>query len=1144
MAHMQARGRQSVAAGGDIGVAVTGDNNQVVLARPVRSAYWEQVRRIAPRELIGRGRELTDLAAFCTAKSGPAYAWWRAGAWAGKTALMAWFALHPPEGVRIVPFFITARLRSQNDAVAYGDVVLEQLTELAGDSLPAHLTEATRDGHLLRLYDQAARVCHERGERLVLLVDGLDEDRGVTTGPEARSIASLLPSRLEFGARVIVSGRLNPPLPSDVAHDHPLRDARHIRSLQPSPRAQAIRAEAERELKGFLAEGHLCRDLLGFVVAAEGGLTASDLGHLSGERLYEVHDLLRNRAGRTFARRDAPSLDTSKAGLFLLAHEELQERAEEMLGPHDVDLYRQRLHVWCDEYREKCWPPETPAYLLRGYFQMLHARGDIERVILCAVDRDRHERLLHASGNDALALAEIRVASEMIIEEGGRRLRDMLRLSIRRNALEERISKVTPAMAAAWVRVGEETRGEMLARSFPDRRERALALAEVGESLVGPEAARVLGEAEEVARQAGDEATREAILVRIVLALVRARQFARAEELAATLSHPRVGRESARRIIAGLVEAGEADRVERMASALGISREVPIHAAVALAERGSHSEAEAVARGAVDPVVRREALARLASVRRRLTDGDGADILIQEALSSEVTVSVERLAPALASAGELAAALDLVKEVTLDDWRFELISRMVGESARSGHLDQAKELLRLLPDGDYLSTGAAAAVAALCHEGSVDQAFGMARLITADRMLSRALLAISLAMVRAGQSEEALRIGRILVMDDGSIDPLIRISVELASSGSVERAREVLVSAEELARRSVSTPARLRDTAAVAQSLAAAGFVEAAQSLLEGAEDDLAAVVGRTTHGTSWREELEISLARALAQAGLLSRAEELAKRADSARCQERIWAEIAKVMSGLGRFEEAERAARTPLKLGRSRLPGLAAVALAADGEFERAAGLARGHAEAHHDAWALSEIAGALQAAGRHGEARAYLAEAKELARGAPSARTAASLVRALVRADDVADARTQLGQAEAAIGRVLVTDPNGVRDIARAMVAVGDFDRAEDLVDSTLGPSAQAAAQADLVEAYASQGEYTRAEAMAERIRIGREAARAYLAIARSTSSARPHVSVAQALHHGWWPLCLPELLLLDPATAGIAIGAVKG
>lgn len=1140
---MQARGRQSVSAGGDIGVAVTGDHNQITLAPAVRSAYWEQVRRIAPLELIDRDSELRELAAFCTAESGPVYAWWRAGAWAGKTALMAWFALHPPPGVRIVPFFVTARLRSQNDAVAYGDVVLEQLAELAGDSLPAHLTEATRDAHLLRLYDLAARICRERGERLVLLVDGLDEDRGVTTGPDAHSIASLLPSRPEYGARVIVSGRLRPPLPSDVPHNHPLRDPRHIWSLQPSPHAQAIRAEAERELKRFLAEGHLCRDLLGFIVAAEGGLAASDLGHLSGERLYEVRDLLRNRAGRTFAKREASPLDASRAGVYLLAHEELQERAEEMLGVDDVERYRQRLHSWCDEYREKCWPHETPDYLLRGYFQMLHAHGDIDRVVRCASDRNRHERLLHASGNDAPALAEIKVAGEMIIEAGGERLRDMLRLSIRRNALEERISKVTPAMAAAWVRVGEESRGEILARSFPDRRERALALAEVGENLVGLEAGRVLGEAEGVARQAGDEATREGILVRILLALLRTQQFARAEELAATLPHPSLGRESARWIIAGLVEAGEVDRVERMASALGISKDVPIHLAVTLAERGSYAEAEAVARGAVDSAVRREALARLAAVRRRLADGDGADLLIQDALSGGVTVSAERMAPALASAGELAAALDLVKEVTLDDWRFELISRMVGESAWSGYLDQAKELLRLLPDGDYLSTGAGAAVVALCRDGNIDQAFIMARLITTERTLSEALLSISLAMVRTGQPEEALRIARILVMDDGSIDPLIRIAAELAASGSRERAREVLVSAEELARRSVSTPAMLRDTAAVAQALAGAGLVEAAQSLLAGAEHDLAEVVGRPTLGTSRSDELEISLARALACAGALSRAEEVAQRAQSAQCQERIRLEIATAMSRLGRFEEAERVARMPLKLGRSRLPGLVAVALAADGQFERAATLARGHSEAHHDAWALSEIAGALQAVGRHREARAFIAEATELARGAPSARTAASLVRVLVGADDTTAARTQLGQAEAVIGRGRTIDPNDVCHIACAMVAVGDCDRAEDLVDRALGPWAQAAAQADLVEAYASQGEDTRADAMAQRIRIGHEAARAYLAIARSTNSAHPHIHVALALHHGWWPLCLPELLKLDPAAADIAIGAIK-
>jgi hypothetical protein len=271
-----------VAAGRDIGVAVTGDHNQVILAPPIRSAYLEQVRRIVPRELVGRQDELAELAAFCIAETGPAYAWWRGGAWAGKTALMSWFVLNPPKGVRIVPFFVTARLGAQNDATAYVDVMLEQLAEIAGEGLPAYLTQATPDAHLLRLYGVAARVCAERDDRLVLLVDGLDEDRGVTTGPTAHSIAGLLPAVPAAGMRVLVAGRLNPPIPGDVPDHHPLRAPGVVRLLDQSPYAQAIRTEAERELKQLIEAGGLDYDLLALVTAAGGGLTAEDLAELTG----------------------------------------------------------------------------------------------------------------------------------------------------------------------------------------------------------------------------------------------------------------------------------------------------------------------------------------------------------------------------------------------------------------------------------------------------------------------------------------------------------------------------------------------------------------------------------------------------------------------------------------------------------------------------------------------------------------------------------------------------------------------------------------------------------------------------------------------------------------------------------------------
>lgn len=129
-------------------------------------------------------------------------------------------------------------------------------------------------------------MCAARGERLILLVDGLDEDRGVTTGPEAHSIASLLPDSL----RVIVSGRLNPPLPVDVPPGHPLHDPAIVRILEPSESARAIRAEAERELKHLLEAGGVAYDLLALLLAAGGGLTADDLAELTDEVPY--HDAL------------------------------------------------------------------------------------------------------------------------------------------------------------------------------------------------------------------------------------------------------------------------------------------------------------------------------------------------------------------------------------------------------------------------------------------------------------------------------------------------------------------------------------------------------------------------------------------------------------------------------------------------------------------------------------------------------------------------------------------------------------------------------------------------------------------------------------------------------------------------------------
>ncbi|MEV7000588.1 hypothetical protein AB0N62_23280 [Streptomyces sp. NPDC093982] len=455
------------------------------LAGPAVSGYIEQVRRIAPTQLLGRDTELAALAAYCTSDVGDAYQWWRAGAWAGKSALMAWFALNPPANVRIVSFFITARLGAQNDREAFTPVVLEQLAEILGQALPPLLTPATQDAHFLRLLREAAEVCDERGERLVLLVDGLDEDRGVTTGPDAHSIAALLPARLAGSLRVLVSGRPNPPIPADVAEDHPLRNPGIVRKLAVSAHAQAIRVEAERELKRLLsAGGGIEREILGLVTAAGGGLSLRDLDELMEASTYQIGDTLSSFMGRTFeVRASAFGADGKVHETFLLAHEELHLRAEFMMGHHALHTYRQRLHEWAEAYKDNYWPSGAPEYLFRGYFSMLNSTHDLRRMISCGTDPERHQRMLEFSGGDAAALNEIRVAQGRIIEHENDYLIDMIRLSFFRDYLNERNAQIPRGLPSAWVLVGQKIRAEALARSIPQTRNRCAELIFVAREL-------------------------------------------------------------------------------------------------------------------------------------------------------------------------------------------------------------------------------------------------------------------------------------------------------------------------------------------------------------------------------------------------------------------------------------------------------------------------------------------------------------------------------------------------------------------------------------------------------------------------------------------------------------------------------------
>lgn len=493
-----AAGERSVAAG-NIGMAVTGDNARLLLIStqaahqadeesappglanlsglfdpPVRSNYASQVRRIAPERLVGREHELEYLADYCTSQTSEPYLWWRARAWAGKSALLSTFTLHPPTGVRTVSFFITARLAGQADRRAFSDVVLEQLLEILGESMPPLLTNATREAHLLGALERAANTCQKAGERLVLIVDGLDEDRGVTVGPDAHSIAALLPSSLPANMRIIVASRPNPPLPSDVPDDHPLRQRVTICLLQISPHAEVVRQDAERELKRLLHGSSIEVDLLGLLTAAGGGLSEEDLAEITGLSTWEIGSHLSVVSGRTFISRPGR---WRMGTVYTLGHEELQQQATRYLGIKRLNAYRQKLYTWADDYRTRYWPPETPEYLLQEYFNLLYALGDKKRMLACATDPERHDRMLDIIGGDTSAISEITATQESLADQPTPDLLALCRLSIHRTRLSERNDAIPVNLPGVWAQVGRPSRAVALAGSItaPFRRVQALA---------------------------------------------------------------------------------------------------------------------------------------------------------------------------------------------------------------------------------------------------------------------------------------------------------------------------------------------------------------------------------------------------------------------------------------------------------------------------------------------------------------------------------------------------------------------------------------------------------------------------------------------------------------------------------------------
>ena len=405
-----------------LGVEDAGDLRRLPARPPPRPEpeYRDTVREFGRTlhqrmpQLLGRERELAEIAAFATGAQG--YRWLAGGAFAGKSALLyEAVTVGLPDEVDVVCYFMSRRA-SDASSDRFLAAVVPQLAYLCEKDPPV----ASRDQYYA-LWQQAADRAARSGRHLLLVVDGLDED---LLPPGSASVASLLPLLAGAHAHVLAAGRPHPGLPDDVPPGHPLRSARA--NLEPFEGAPKLAELATKEL-GELARGadaDLAVDVLGLLTAAAGGLSVSDLAALrldggaapTATDRRHVRRLVEGRAARVLER-----VGPAGKERYQFAHGSLLEYAQTARDPTAQDLrdpeYRLRIHRWAERWRDAGWPSPagedegTPRYLLVTYPATLAL--DPQRLAGLAADIGWVDTAIRGVGVDQV-LAVLRTAAGIV----------------------------------------------------------------------------------------------------------------------------------------------------------------------------------------------------------------------------------------------------------------------------------------------------------------------------------------------------------------------------------------------------------------------------------------------------------------------------------------------------------------------------------------------------------------------------------------------------------------------------------------------------------------------------------------------------------------------------------------------------------
>ncbi|MEU4985507.1 hypothetical protein [Streptomyces sp. NPDC021969] len=1170
--------QRAVDADGDLGVVITGDHNSTTTimgdlivhgtSKAPLSVYEAEIRILAATRFEGREKELAEMGAFALGGDGhgPSYWRWLAPAWSGKTALMAQFALNPPGGVHVLAFFITARLAGRSDRTAFLSMLQQQLR--------AYLEDSDLDcggyGGFHDALRRAAERAVERGQRLVLVVDGMDEDSGVESAFAGYSIAGLLPATPPDGLRVIVAGRPNPPVPGDVPNGHPLRVSHINHDLAESPAARAIREDAERNLNDMIVAGDLSLDLVGLTSAAGGGLSAADYALLVGDRTpRQIEAVLSGATGRSFQLRPAqwPLSDGRRPSLYSFAHQELVVSARHLLRPSVLRDYRARVHDAVDAYRETKWPQDTPEYALTGYPQMLREQRDTARLTRLATDPARHERLWHTTGSDTEALTEIADAFTLHRAEPEADLVSCVRLSHFRDELKHKALSFPVAAITVLAKLGHIRKAVALlcARVEFSAHESRLFADVLREALVTGEEQAVLAAVRALVRPS----VRDLALHNCVHALTSAERVDEAAGLAREISDAR-GRSRAFVVAArALVRAGRPERTigftreaveTARVSGDPVSRVLALSAVVeVMAEAGRMEEAAGLAgemnddlRMLTESPRRPWVSAVVAGALMEAGRPEEAAGLAREAAGTagalsdlEEQVMVWRqVAYVLVKAGQEGEAVRCAQRIEAPDRRCAALARVVGALADAGLSEEtvgsvrdAAEAAHDLGDLEERAGVLAELAKVLAQTGREGEGIRLADMISDPRLRFSAVMDVLWVLVKKGlpgdaiaRVPHAIKAADALTGSEDRADAIGQVAQLLVSAERPEEAARLVRSISDSGHRAMAW-------SNVALTMAMAGYTEEAARRGKAAAETI-----NTIGSAATRADGLLRVARSLKETGQTEEAARLALDAaegavdiSAPRARASAWVDAARVLADVEEVDHATRYTDLAIEVTRT-APDVALTlsdtlrvsrALASMGRTEEARGLARSTVAAAgsvtepgaqarllgHTALALAEMGSgteALQLVGR------YVQVSRGCVDPDDQAHALASVASALASSGETEEAARLVYTAADLTRRT----PNPLRRsqsmayVAEALAKVGRADESIRLANTIAEPDDRATALGTAARALTGSGRTDDAVRLARAAaRLASTAPNAFYRVLASTHVARSLVAIGR-------------------------------